>query len=93
MTEAFRSKKQFKQSAGKCQICGEPDYAVLDVHRWRVEGKDGGKYRVDNCVCVCCLCHRKLHDKKITITGIHQSTAGKVICFTDENGAEQIQKL
>ena len=40
----FISKKAFKRRAGKCQICGEERYELLDVHRWRIPGKDKGKY-------------------------------------------------
>jgi 5-methylcytosine-specific restriction endonuclease McrA len=91
--EAFRSKKQFKRLAGKCQICGEKEYSLLDVHRWRIEGKEGGKYSTDNCVCICCKCHRLIHDNKIKILGIYDSSMGKVINYIDEHGQEQFNKI
>jgi 5-methylcytosine-specific restriction endonuclease McrA len=93
MPEPFISKKTFKRRAGACQICGEKDQDLLDTHRWYKEGKDGGKYTSDNCVCVCSLCHRKLHSKKIKIIGIFMSTCGYVLNYIDENGQEQFNKI
>lgn len=93
MPEAFVNKKTFKNRIGRCQICGEKDKNLLDVHRWYKEGKDGGKYTTDNCVCVCCKCHRLLHSKKIKIIGVFMSTCGKVLNYTDENGQEQFSQI
>lgn len=93
MVQPFISKKAFKQRIGICQICGEKDKSVLDVHRWRTEGKDGGKYTIDNCVCVCCICHRKLHSKKISIIGKFLSTGGYLLNYIDENGQEQFNQI
>jgi len=89
----FISKKIFKRRAGECQICGEKEYILLDTHRWRVPGKEGGKYSNRNCICVCTKCHRLIHANKIKILGIFYSTAGKLLNYTDINGKEQFKQL
>lgn len=88
MKDPFISKKAFKRKAGKCRICGENNYNLLDVHRWGIEGKDGGKYASNNCVCVCSNCHRLIHAKKIQILGIYNSTIGELLHFINEKGKE-----
>ena len=89
MKNPFVSKKAYKRRIGKCVICNEDNYDLLDVHRWKVEGTDGGKYTEDNCVCICTSCHRLCHTKKIIILGVYNSTAGNAINFLDEEGKEQ----
>lgn len=91
MKEYFCSKKKFKQTAGRCAICHEDDYNLLDVHRWAIEGANGGKYEIGNCICLCTSCHRLLHAGKITIHGIYQSTKSKVVHFTDSSGKENFE--
>lgn len=88
MKKPFISKKIFKQRAGKCALCPEHDYDLLDVHRWGLPGSKGGKYQNNNCICLCTKCHRLLHKGKITIHGIYLSTMGKVIHFTNEDDEE-----
>lgn len=91
--EPFISKQAFKRRAGKCSICNQTDYDLLDVHRWRIEGKDGGKYTNSNCLCICNGCHRKIHKKRITIIGVFKSTTGRLLNYIDENGKEQFNKI
>ena len=86
--KTFGSKKSFKRRHKFCQICKENKYELLDVHRWNIEGKDGGKYSNDNCICVCVKCHRLIHSHKIKIIGIYNSSAGKLLNYIDENGKE-----
>lgn len=68
-------KKVYKLAAGKCRICGETDYALLDNHRI-LEGSNGGRYTRDNTVVLCCACHRKVHDGQVVIDKYYPSTAG-----------------
>lgn len=68
-------KQIFKKAQGACRICGENDYAVLDIHRIKA-GKDNGRYTKFNSVTLCCLCHRKVHDNQITIDKYYLSTGG-----------------
>lgn len=82
------NKKIYKKAEGKCRICGETDYEILDVHRAIVPGKDGGKYTKGNSICCCSNCHRKIHADKIQILGWHTSTKGKVLHIIRENGEE-----
>ena len=89
----FLSKKSFKRRCGKCHICGEKEYKLLDVHRWRVEGKDGGKYSNDNCLCVCVSCHRLIHANSIKIIGIFNSSCGKLLNYIDTNGKEKFNQI
>lgn len=85
----FRNKKAFKRAAGKCQICGENNYSVLDVHRIYVKGKDKGKYSHGNSVCLCAVCHRKEQAGQIRILGWVHSTVGDLLQWIDEEGNEQ----
>jgi hypothetical protein len=87
MKKPFVSKKAFKRRAGKCHICPEKDYDLLDVHRI-LAGKD---YSNTNCVCLCSLCHRKHHRGKIKILGWFNSSKGKILNYIDENGQEQFK--
>ena len=86
-------KKAYKRGCGKCAICGLEIYEALDVHRWKVEGKDGGRYTKGNSVVLCANHHRMVHADQIEIKGIYNSTAGEVIIYEDENGEEQIKTL
>jgi len=86
-------KKAYKKSCGKCAICGLDAYETLDVHRWKTEGKDGGKYTKGNSLVLCANHHRMVHAEVIKIEGVFQSTAGRVIIYFDENGEEQIQTI
>jgi len=89
----FISKKSFKRRQGCCQICGELEYKLLDVHRWRIEGKDGGKYSNSNCICVCVKCHRLIHTNNIKIIGVFNSTAGKLLNYIDSDGEEHFNQI
>jgi len=93
MKNYFISKKAFKRRAGKCHLCEESDYDLLDTHRWRIPGKDGGKYSTDNCLCVCTTCHRLIHANKIKILGVFNSTKGKLLNYTDQNGKEHFNPI
>lgn len=86
------NKKAYKKSTGKCAICGLKIYEALDVHRWKVEGKDGGAYKKGNVITLCANHHRLVHANKIEIKGVFNSTAGEVLIYEDENGEEHIQK-
>ena len=84
----FVSKKIRKLAAGKCQICGEDDYSLLDVHRI-VPGEDGGKYTYNNASVLCCRCHRLEQAGKIKVFGWVNSTAGRLLHIIDADGNEQ----
>jgi 5-methylcytosine-specific restriction endonuclease McrA len=71
----------------RCKFCGEEDYCLLDVHRI-IPGSEGGKYTESNTVSSCSNCHRKIHDGKIKIDRKYPSTAGWVLHYFDEYGAE-----
>lgn len=78
------NKKVYKLSQGKCKICGEKAYILLDVHR--LFPKEG--YVLGNVVSLCSLCHRKVHGKMIKIDKWYESTSGKILHWFDENGKE-----
>ena len=86
----FRTKQKFKRLYNKCAICDENDYTLLDTHRWRQEG---GRYSNDNCICICTKCHRLVHDKKIIILGIHNSSVGRVVRYKNKEGEEKFNIL
>ena len=92
MSKKLIDKKIFKLSAGKCHICEENDYSLLDVHRIR-NGSDGGEYTIGNCVCLCCRCHRLNHSGKIRIIGIFKSTAGNLLHYFDQEGKEIFKEI
>lgn len=89
----FLGKKAFKRRNRECQICREDTYELLDVHRWRIEGKDGGKYSNSNCICACVKCHRLIHTNNIKIIGVFNSTAGKLLNYIDSDGEEHFNKI
>lgn len=86
--KSFVSKQVRKSAAGQCQICGEPNYDLLDVHRI-TPGHEGGRYTIQNTVVLCCTCHRLHHAGTIDIQGWFFSTAGWTLLIKDENGEEQ----
>ena len=88
MKKPFINKKAFKRRHRKCQICGEDKYELLDTHRIIPE-KKGGKYKEDNCVCICVSCHRKHHSGIISIKKWFNSTSGKLLLYIDEKGEER----
>ena len=88
LKRAFRTKKDFKETAQHCYICKEPNMALLDVHRINY-GCDGGKYSFNNTVTLCCKCHRLEQDKQIQILGWLNSTMGRVLHIIDMNGEEK----
>lgn len=65
-----------KHTEGKCRLCGESDYAVLDCHRI-VPGEDGGEYSDFNTVVLCSNCHRKVHDGQIVMDRKYQTLEGR----------------
>lgn len=89
----FINKKSFKRKYKRCAICHESDYDLLDVHRWKTFGCEGGKYSSDNSIVLCTTCHRLLHKEKIKILGIYMSTTGEVVNFINKNGEEEFQTL
>ena len=82
--DRFGSKQLQKHIAGKCYICGEKDYSILDAHRI----VEGGSYSVHNVVILCCKCHRLQQAGKIKILEWCNSTAGKLLHWIDEQGQE-----
>ena len=70
------NKQAFKKAEGKCRICGETDYALLDVHRL-LPGAEGGRYTKTNSVVCCANCHRKVHDGQVKLDRYFTSTGGK----------------
>lgn len=77
-----------KRREGKCQICGEPDYNLLDCHR-NNPGANGGEYTNKNSSIMCANCHRKSHAGRIVIEGKWFSTAGKWVIYYTEDGIEK----
>jgi hypothetical protein len=90
MKKPFISKKSFKRGQKYCQICGEDQYELLDTHRI-IPGCEGGKYENSNCVCICTPRHRKHHAGLLNIIRWCNSTKGRVLYYTDENGEEQFK--
>jgi 5-methylcytosine-specific restriction endonuclease McrA len=87
LTEPLIDKQVFKKIAGKCQICPEDRYELLDVHRI-IPGADDGKYTRSNSVCLCSNCHRLVHHGWYTIIGWRNSTAGRVLMVKVGSGDE-----
>lgn len=81
-------KKSYKLSKGCCRICGQDDYATLDVHRIK-EGAKGGKYEYHNTVVLCANCHRKVHDKQLEIDRYYLCSDGKHLLRIIADGQEK----
>ena len=60
------NKKNFKKSEGKCRICGEKRYELLDCHRI-LSGQNNGEYKNGNVAVICSNCHRLVHAGVIVI--------------------------
>jgi hypothetical protein len=71
-----------------CQLCGETNYSLLDVHRI-IPGKHKGKYTEHNSLTTCCSCHRKIHAGQIVIDRKYFSTSGKWVVHFWENNQEK----
>jgi hypothetical protein len=80
-------KQLVKRVAGKCRLCGEDSYELLDVHRI-VPGESGGEYTNSNTVVACSNCHRRIHAGQIEIDRYYFSTAGALLRII-ENGEEK----
>lgn len=80
-----------KKIDGKCYVCRNDDYSVLDVHRI-IPGEQGGKYEEHNCVTLCANCHRKAHNGQIIIDRKYYTSSGKWVMHywevTDGNKEE-----
>lgn len=87
MKEKFISKKNYKRRHRCCRICGEKNYTLLDVHRI-FPGEEGGHYEVNNCVTLCCSCHRLVHAGEIKIHGWVHSTKGDML-WIERGGKEE----
>jgi len=85
--KALIDKKIFKKAEGKCRICGESDYAVLDIHRL-LTGSQGGRYTKYNSVSCCANCHRRVHDGQIILDRYFHSTGGKMLLRAIIDGKE-----
>jgi 5-methylcytosine-specific restriction endonuclease McrA len=81
-------KKVFKMAAGACRICGEDNYALLDVHRIK-EGAKGGRYTRENSVTLCCSCHRRVHAGTIKIDRYYLCTDGSMKLLVTIDGKEE----
>jgi len=69
-------KELLKRISGKCHLCPENRYVVLDVHRIN-SGSNGGEYNASNVVVLCTICHRLVHDGQIVIDRWFSSTDGR----------------
>lgn len=79
-------KKIYKKVRRSCCICGEKQYALLDVHRIH----EGGHYNEYNCVVLCVSCHRRHHSGLIKIIQKFYSSGGWLLEY--EDGGEVILK-
>ncbi len=84
-----RFKEKIKKLAGKCNLCNEPDYHVLDVHRWQLPGAKGGEYISSNTIILCACCHRRVEFGEIEIVGRHFTSSGKYVFQIKRNGKEE----
>jgi len=82
------NKLNFKRSAGKCYFCPVNEYALLDVHRI-VPGEKEGEYTDFNSLCVCCNCHRRIHNEQIKIDRKYKTSSGRTILHFWDNGIEK----
>lgn len=82
------NKQETKRIAGKCRLCGNSSYELLDVHRINYNSENN-RYTTNNTVVLCANCHRLVHDeKKIIIDRWYFSTGGNLLRII-ENGVER----
>lgn len=70
--------EEFKRIHGKvyCEVCGEEDICVLDVHHERVHVEDMESNHItklEDLKVLCANCHRKIHGHNITIQELKSS--------------------
>ena len=85
----IKNKKDYKKARGKCVLCGETNVNVLDIHRIH-EGYKGGGYHIENCVCLCSNCHRKVHSGEIKITRKYKTLSHREYIEVIENGISRM---
>lgn len=85
---AIRKQEVIKRIAGKCHLCSESDYHVLDAHRI-IPGREGGKYYNENIVILCSNCHRRVEAGEIQILGRYKSSNGKLVLHIKKDEQEQ----
>lgn len=83
------NKKHYKKVEGKCRICSENNYVLLDVHRIK-PGRDGGKYNPKNVVTLCANCHRKVDTGEFEIIGWVSATGGDLLHIIRNNKDEYL---
>ena len=88
MKQKLINKQSFKKSDGKCKLCGEDNYAALNVHRLN-PGENGGKYQIYNCTTLCASCHAKVHAGLITIDKYYLCSDGTDKLRIIRNGKEE----
>jgi hypothetical protein len=79
------SRQQIKKRIdGKCLLCDEHNYKLLDAHRI----VEGGTYHSSNVITVCCNCHRSIHSENIKVDRKYFSTKGHWIVHLWMNDKE-----
>lgn len=74
-------KEKFKEARNKhgkvfCEVCGEDEECVLDVHHEEIQVKDMEENHVtelDDLNILCANCHRRVHGRKITVEELKDS--------------------
>jgi 5-methylcytosine-specific restriction endonuclease McrA len=65
ITEATR-KEVLRRDQYRCRRCGDMELANLQLHHVIFRSQRGG-HDEDNLVTICGMCHRLLHDGKVTV--------------------------
>lgn len=80
-----------KHFDGRCFVCGEADYHLLDAHRI-LPGEQGGTYHWQNILTLCTKCHRKIDHRRLVVHGKFQATTGHYLIHYTLDGVEKWER-
>lgn len=63
-----------------CEICGESDSSILEIHHI-ISRSRGGSNHPSNLCYICCNCHCKVHNGDIILEGRYNSTSGNILIW------------
>jgi predicted restriction endonuclease len=60
----------------KCEVCGERNKSVLDAHHVIPKNDKRSTDKLDNLICVCSNCHRRIHRGEVILEGRYSTSVG-----------------
>ena len=70
-----------KPNKDKCEICGENNKKLLDLHHIIPRTEPDSTNDWKNLAVLCSNCHRLTHAGDLVIIGIYPSTSGRILIY------------